>query len=82
MRTLLFILVLLCAGCGNIVGPFERAQVKSARQLHDGGIAVDDPRLTIAEQEALGRQYLALPDESRAAGPLSGTARPITEVGR
>lgn len=71
MRLSLLVGVLLLAGCRNIVGPFERPQYK-----------VDDPRLSIQEQEALGRQYLSLPEESRLVAPPSGAARPITEVGR
>jgi hypothetical protein len=70
MRRLMLVGLILLAGCRGIVGPFERPQVK-----------VDDPRLSIPEQEMLGRHYLSLPDESRLVPP-SGAARPITEVGR
>jgi hypothetical protein len=71
MRYAFLLAVLLLAGCRNVIGPFERGQVK-----------VDDPRLSIPEQEALGRQYLSLPDESPLAGPASGAARPIVDTGR
>jgi hypothetical protein len=72
IRLLTWALFLCLAGCRNIVGPFEAR--RPAR--------VDDPRLSIAEQEKLGRQYLALPDETPLGGPPSGAARPITDVGR
>lgn len=53
-------------GCQNVRGPFQpRPPVR-----------VDDPRLPIAEQERLGRDRLALPDESTAIGPRSGAAYP------
>jgi hypothetical protein len=71
MRATWLLIILLAAGCRNVVGPFERPQVR-----------VDDPRLSIPEQEALGRHYLSLPDESPLAGPASGAARPIVDVGR
>lgn len=57
---------LLLAGCQNIRGPLEpRSPVR-----------VDDPCLSIDEQERLGRDRLAFPDES--VGPPSGVARPGT----
>lgn len=70
---LLLVLVASCqlAGCQNVVGPFRRAAPK-----------VDDPRLSIAEQEKLGRQFYALPDESPEVAPHSGIARPGTDAGR
>ena len=33
---------------------------------------LDDPRLPISEQEALGRDRYAIPQESRSVGPPSG----------
>jgi hypothetical protein len=64
MRRILILSVLLAAGCQNLNGPFKgRSPVR-----------VDDPRLSIEEQERLGRDRLALPDESIA--PPSGAARP------
>jgi hypothetical protein len=69
-RVLLCVLVCL-AGCQNLVGPWRRTPTK-----------VDDPRLSIAEQEALGRQHLALPEESPRLMPHSGIARPGTDAGR
>ena len=61
--------VVLLAGCENLVGPFRRPPTR-----------VDDPRLSIPEQEKLGRQNLGLIDESPLAGPTSGTARPGVPV--
>jgi len=60
--------VLLLAGCQNVVGPF-RARAPAR---------VDDPVLTISEQERLGRDRLALPEEAFTVGPKSGAARPGT----
>lgn len=54
-RHLVWLSALLVAGCGTIAGPF------SARKP----VRVDDPRLTIKEQHQLGRDRLALPEESR-----------------
>ena len=54
--------VLLLAGCRNVVGPFE----------HRAPERVDDPLLTISEQQRRGRDRLALPDESRAIAPPTG----------
>ncbi|MCI0684124.1 MAG: hypothetical protein L0Y71_18605 [Gemmataceae bacterium] len=71
MRRCILIGLVLLAGCQNVVGPFRRP---SAR--------VDDPRLSISEQEKLGRQFYALPDESPEVAPHSGIARPGTDAGR
>ncbi len=49
--------LLLLAGCrNNLVGPFEHSR-KPER--------VDDPRLTIPEQQRRGRDRLAMPEETR-----------------
>lgn len=58
-------LLLLIAGCDNLVGPFRRPPTR-----------VDDPRLSIAEQEKRGRDNLAFPDQAPLAGPNSGNVRP------
>jgi hypothetical protein len=67
MRRLLLLGTLLLAGCQNLVGPFR------AR----GPERVDDPLLTINEQQRRGRDRLALPVESPTVGPrteqLQGT---------
>jgi len=59
MRKLCLFASLLLAGCGNIIGPFQSRE--PAR--------VDDPRLTIGEQERLGRSRLPLPIESDNVAP-------------
>ena len=70
MRHGLLLVLLILAGCENIVGPFRKhAPAK-----------VDDPRLSVPEQEKLGRSYLPLPDESPLVGPHSGVARPGTDA--
>jgi len=63
-------LVFGLAGCDNLVGPWRRTPAR-----------VDDPRLSIGEQEKLGRQHLGL-DESPLPGPNSGISRPGTNVVR
>jgi hypothetical protein len=55
MRALVFLGALLLAGCQSVVGPF--AHRKPER--------VDDPLLSIPEQEQRGRDRLALPEQSR-----------------
>ena len=66
----LYLAVSLCfCGCAGVVGPFQ------ARQP----VRVDDPRLTIGEQERNGRSYLPLPVESEAIAPTpQGLERPGT----
>jgi hypothetical protein len=57
--------VLILAGCQNIVGPFARRPPQR----------VDDPLLSIYEQEVRGRDRLALPLESPNVAPPA-PARP------
>ncbi len=59
MRRLYLIATLFLCGCANLVGPFQPRQP----------VRVDDPRLTIGEQERNGRSYLPLPVESEAVAP-------------
>ena len=59
MRRILLTAVLLLAGCQNVLGPF--APRKPER--------VDDPLLTISEQQRKGRDRLALPEESPNVAP-------------
>jgi hypothetical protein len=66
MRRVLMLVALLMAGCHNVTGPFEHRPVGR----------VDDPRLTIAEQEREGRARLALPVESPRVAPPSGVEGP------
>jgi hypothetical protein len=69
MRRLFLVSVLFLAGCGgNVIGPFQ----------HRPPERVDDPMLTIGEQQRLGRERLALPDESSRVAPHSGAALPGT----
>jgi hypothetical protein len=60
-------LFMLC-GCRNIVGPL---QPKSPAR-------VDDPLLTIPEQERNGRASLPLPDDSTKMAPSTGVVLPGT----
>ncbi len=64
MRRIFYFGILLLAGCQNIRGPLEYRQP----------VRVDDPLLSISEQKRLGRERLALPDESFEVGPKSGFA--------
>ena len=60
MRRLCLAAVLCSAGClGNVVGPFEQRTP----------MRVDDPRLSIQEQERRGRDRLALLGESSDIAP-------------
>jgi hypothetical protein len=63
----IFVLGALClAGCQNVIGPF---QARDPRR-------VDDPCLPISEQERLGRDRLAFPEESPTFAPLTYVDRP------
>jgi hypothetical protein len=55
MRRLFVVAVLALAGCQGVVGPFARPPRPDR---------VDDPRLSISEQERKGRDRLAYPDET------------------
>jgi hypothetical protein len=62
MRHLILVVALFAMGCGgNVIGPFQ--QRKPMR--------VDDPHVSIPEQEVRGRDRLALPDQSQAIAPGS-----------
>ena len=65
MRRFAFVLLLLAVGCENLRGPF--APRSPAR--------VDDPSLSIPEQQARGRDRIGLPDNSPVLPPDAG-ARP------
>jgi hypothetical protein len=65
MRKLIFIGVLVLAGCQNIAGPF------AARPP----VRVDDPNIPISEQERRGRDRLAMPDQTNDL-PLGGVQPP------
>lgn len=66
MRRTLLVGVLFLAGCQNIVGPFQPR----------GPGRVDDPLLSINEQQKRGRERLALPDDSPTVGPTTGLQVP------
>jgi hypothetical protein len=66
MRRTVLLVAMLMAGCHNVISPFE----------HRTPARVDDPSLSIGEQEREGRARLALPEESRAVGPNSGVEIP------
>jgi hypothetical protein len=67
-RTLLVVLLLVCAGtgCQSTGGLFQRGRPRER---------IDDPRLTIEEQERRGREKLAAP-EGREVGPPTGFEAP------
>jgi hypothetical protein len=67
MRHLWIAAALLTVGCGTVVGPFENRKPQR----------VDDPHYTIPEQEARGRDRLALPDQSKNVAPGSYGDFPI-----
>jgi hypothetical protein len=58
-RTLCLIVFFL-VGCQGVVGPRERPPA---------ALQVDDPRLSIPEQKRLGRDRLALPEQSPTIAP-------------
>jgi hypothetical protein len=68
MRRIVLGGALLLAGCQSVVGPRER--------YCRGVPPIDDPRLTIAEQEKRSRANVALPDDRWAAGPQTWTEGP------
>ncbi len=72
MHRFLLVGLLFLAGCQNLVGPF--AARKPER--------VDDPLLTIAEQQRRGRDRTALPDDSANLAPRTQVATPGGVPGR
>jgi hypothetical protein len=62
MHRLYLIGLLFLAGCQSVAGPFEHRKPER----------VDDPLLTINEQQRRGRDRLALPDESVTVAPRTG----------
>ncbi len=67
MRRVFLVAILAMAGCQNTIGPFApRAPER-----------VDNPRLSIAEQEFLGRDRYAIPQESPKVAPPSGLIYPL-----
>jgi hypothetical protein len=66
MRRHILVVAILLAGCNNVIGPFEHRPVER----------VDDPRLSIAEQQREARARLPLPIESPQVAPPSGVEPP------
>jgi len=66
-RSLLVACLLVAIGCQGTMGPGDRL----ARPVR-----IDDPRLTISEQEQLGRERLALPQKSPDIAPRTGAEEP------
>ena len=66
MHRLLLVGVLLLAGCQNVVGP---------REHRDMPLHVDDPCLSIGEQQRNGRDRLAIPDPTVAPRTYSELPR-------
>ena len=72
MKRLLLMGVLCALGCKNLAGPgTPRSPVR-----------VDDPGLSIEEQQRLGRDRLSLPQPNSALLPPSGAARPGEQTQR
>jgi hypothetical protein len=72
MRWLLLLALLSIAGCQNVVGPFERRTIPGR---------IDDPRLSISEQERKGRDQIALPAPAQVA-PATYLESPWTRNSR
>ena len=67
-----FLIGLLClAGCRGVVGPFAQRDPQR----------VDDPRISIGDQQIRGRDRLALPDDANHLAPNTGISPPST-IGR
>ena len=71
MSRLLLIGLLCLAGCHGVVGPFQQREPER----------VDDPRITISEQQTRGRDRLALPDDANSLAPKTGI-NPPSMIGR
>jgi hypothetical protein len=71
MRSILYLCVAFLIGCQGVVGPRERAGDPKR---------FDDPRLSIPEQQQLGRDRIALPESSKTLVPrdYSDFAGPYT----
>jgi hypothetical protein len=67
MLRLLFVGLLVLAGCQGVVGPVQRTAITER---------IDDPRLSIDEQKQRERDRLALPDASFEAGPRIYSGNP------
>jgi hypothetical protein len=68
MKRLMLAALVFLVGCQSTIGPFAHRDPKR----------VDDPHLTIPEQERLGRDRLALPEQSRTVAPQTLADQPTT----
>lgn len=66
MRRLFLVAALCLAGCQNVTGPFQSRTPTR----------VDDPLLTINEQQRRGRERLAIPEDRGALAPKLYIDRP------
>jgi hypothetical protein len=66
MRRIIAIGFLLLTGCESIMGPFQHRKPER----------VDDPLLSINEQQSRGRDRYALPDNSSTVAPRTGLEVP------
>ncbi len=66
LRYLLLVAILAQLGCQGVVGPLQYRQPKR----------VDDPYLSIPEQQKLGRDQIGMPVQSWEAGPPTEIAPP------
>jgi hypothetical protein len=66
MRYAILLGALLLAGCQNTVGPFAPREPQR----------VDDPLLSIPEQQQRGRDRLSLPEDERGVSPRTFMERP------
>jgi hypothetical protein len=67
MHRLFFVGLVFLVGCQGTVGPFKRPPISDP---------IDDPRLTLEEQQQRARDRLALPDSSPASGPRTYAENP------
>lgn len=66
MRRLILVGALVMAGCQNVIGPFQSRPPQR----------VDDPLVSIGEQQRRGRDRLALPEDRTGMAPNTFTDRP------
>lgn len=66
MRKLILAGALFVAGCQNVIGPFQSRPPQR----------VDDPLVSIGEQQRRGRDRLALPEDQTGMAPRTFTDRP------
>ncbi len=66
MRRIVLAGALFLAGCQHVVGPFQARRPER----------VDDPILTIDEQQRRGRDRLALPEDQNSLLPKTFADRP------